>query len=149
VADIETTILYGIRSGHPKSHNITDMPALGRIGQLSPAEIHDVVEFVYSLSHRSYDAAAAKRGFAIFNDKGACYDCHGADASGNIDYGAPDLTGKAWLYGGDRATLTETVRDGRHGLCPAWISRLTPAQVRALAVYLYVSSHPAHGAASR
>src|SRR5262245_20395953 len=27
VSDIETSILYGIRSGHPKAHNVTDMPA--------------------------------------------------------------------------------------------------------------------------
>src|SRR5882672_8742337 len=24
--EVERTILYGIRSGHPKSHNVTDMP---------------------------------------------------------------------------------------------------------------------------
>jgi cytochrome c oxidase cbb3-type subunit 3 len=141
--DIETTILYGIRSGHPKAHNITDMPALGRINQLSAAEVKDVVEYVYGLSHRSYDAAAAKRGLVIFNDKGSCYDCHGADASGNVDYGSPDLNGHTWLYGGDRATLYDSVYNGRHGLCPAWIDELDPARIRALAVYLYELSHPA------
>ena len=30
IGDIEYTILYGIRSGHPKAHNVTDMPAEGR-----------------------------------------------------------------------------------------------------------------------
>jgi len=153
VTDIETTILYGIRSGHPKARNITDMPAFGRVGQLSPAEIHDVVEFVYGLSHQDVDRAAARRGNAIFGDKGVCYDCHGPDASGNIDYGAPDLTGRThtWLYGGDRADLTLSVTDGRHGLCPAWIWRLRPVQIRALAVYLYevsqglTSAHPGRG----
>jgi len=148
VADIETTVLYGIRSGHPKARNITDMPAFGRVGQLSPAEIRDVVEYVYSLTHRDYGAASAKRGYALFNDKGVCYDCHGTDASGNIDYGAPDLTGKHWLYGGDRATLVDSVTNGRHGLCPAWVFVLDPARIRALAVYLYVASHPGHGATS-
>jgi len=141
VADIEATILYGIRSGHPKARNITDMPAFGRIGQLSAPEVHDVVEFVYGLSHRNVDAVAAKRGQGLFNDKGSCYDCHGADATGNIDYGAPDLTGQSWLYGGDRAALYDSVFNGRHGLCPAWIRSLSPAQVRALTVYLYVASH--------
>src|SRR5690348_16272988 len=29
VSDIERTILYGIRSGLGKSHNVTDMPAIG------------------------------------------------------------------------------------------------------------------------
>ncbi|HTT02608.1 MAG TPA: c-type cytochrome [Steroidobacteraceae bacterium] len=141
VTDIETTILYGVRSGHPKARNITDMPAFGRIGQLSAPEIRDVVEFVYGLSHHGVDTAAAKRGQALFNDKGSCYDCHGADATGNIDYGAPDLTGATWLYGGDRATLYDSVFNGRHGLCPAWIRSLSPAEVRALSVYLYLASH--------
>ena len=141
IGDVEATLLYGIRSGHPKAHNITDMPALGRIGQLNAAEVHDVVEYVFSLSHADYDRAAAARGLAIFNDKGSCYDCHGSDASGNIDYGAPDLTGHAWLYAGDRATLFDSVYNGRHGLCPAWIRTLAPAEIRALAVFLYERSH--------
>ena len=143
VLEIETTLLYGVRSGHPKSHNITDMPGLGRSGQLTAAEVRDVVEYVYSLSHQDADASAARRGAALFADKGVCYDCHGADATGNVDYGAPDLTGHTWLYGGDRATLTASVRDGRHGLCPAWIGRLSALQIRALALYLHARSHPA------
>jgi len=141
LSDIENTILYGIRSGHPKSHNIADMPAFGRIGQLNDAEIKDVVEYVYSLSHRDADATAARRGYALFMDKGSCYDCHGADASGNIDYGAPDLTGKGWLYGGSRAVLYDSVYNGRHGLCPAWIGKLSYADIRALAVFIYDRSH--------
>src|SRR4029077_500243 len=43
ISDIENTIQYGIRSGHPKAHNITDMPAFLHIGQLSAPEISDVV----------------------------------------------------------------------------------------------------------
>jgi len=43
-------------------------------------------------------------------------------------------------YGGDRPTLRTTIYSGRHGRCPAWILVLTPAQIRALAVYLYVES---------
>jgi cytochrome c oxidase cbb3-type subunit 3 len=137
VAEIEASILYGIRSGHPKAHNITDMPAFGRIGQLSGAEVHDVMEYVYGLSHGDGDAAAARRGAVLYADKGSCYDCHGADGSGNIDYGAPQLTGGAWLYGGDRSTLYDSVFNGRHGLCPAWIGRLRPVEIRALAVFLH------------
>jgi cytochrome c oxidase cbb3-type subunit 3 len=140
VASIEATILYGIRSGHPKAHNITDMPAFGRIGQLSGVEVHDVVEYVYGLSHSDGDRTAARRGAVLYADKGSCYDCHGADGSGNIDYGAPQLTGGAWLYGGDRSTLYDSVYNGRHGLCPAWIGRLTPVEIRALAIYLHESS---------
>src|SRR4051812_46778486 len=43
VSDIERTVLYGIRAGLGKSHNVTDMPAIGRQNALSPAEIKDVI----------------------------------------------------------------------------------------------------------
>jgi cytochrome c oxidase cbb3-type subunit III len=142
IGDIENTILYGIRSGHPKAHNVTDMPAEGRTHQLSAQEVDDVVEFVLALSRQAHDAAAAERGRKLFFDKGNCFDCHAGDAKGNPDYGSPALLGPTWNYGGDRLTLRRTIYSGRHGLCPAWISRLTPPQIRALAVYLYVESHP-------
>jgi cytochrome c oxidase cbb3-type subunit III len=142
IGDIENTISYGIRSGHPKAHNVTDMPAEGRTHQLSAPEIDDVVEFVLNLSRQPHDTAGAERGRKLFYDKGNCFDCHSSDAMGNTDYGSPALLGPTWNYGGDRQTLRRTIYSGRHGLCPAWINRLTPPQIRALAVYLYVESHP-------
>jgi cytochrome c oxidase cbb3-type subunit 3 len=142
--DIENTLDFGIRSGHPKSHNITDMPGLGRIGQLSAAEIQDVVEYVYSFSHADANPDAVRRGRPLFMDKGSCYDCHGQDGTGNVDYGAPDLTGHSgWLYGGNRQTLFQSVYDGRHGLCPAWITKLSAAQIRELAIFLYITARRA------
>jgi cytochrome c oxidase cbb3-type subunit 3 len=142
--DIEITLDYGIRSGHPKSHNITDMPGLGRIGQLSAAETQDVVEYVYAYSNPDANPAAVRRGQVLFMDKGSCYDCHGQDGTGNVDYGAPDLTGHSgWLYGGDRQTLFRSVYDGRHGLCPAWITKLRAAQIRELCVFLYTTARRA------
>ncbi|HTB69155.1 MAG TPA: c-type cytochrome [Steroidobacteraceae bacterium] len=142
--DIENTLDYGVRSGHPKSHNITDMPALGRIGQLSAAELRDVVEYVYAFSHADANPDAVRRGRPLFMDKGSCYDCHGQDGTGNVDYGAPDLTGRSgWLYGGDRRTLFQSVNDGRHGLCPAWITKLSAAQIRELAIFLYTTARRA------
>jgi cytochrome c oxidase cbb3-type subunit 3 len=125
VSSIERTVRYGVRSGHPKARNVTDMPALGRTGQLTGREIADVSEFVLKLSHRDHDAQAAERGARIYNDKGVCYDCHDNTGLGNPDYGAPGLTGEAWLYGGDRQAIIASIRDGRHGVCPAWGDRLT------------------------
>jgi cytochrome c oxidase cbb3-type subunit 3 len=143
VADIERTILYGIRSGHAKSRNITDMPAVGRLGVLKPAEIRDVVEYVEQLSHEPHDAAAAVRGEALFKDRGNCFDCHAPDGTGNPDYGSTDLTANIWTYGGDRETLFKSIRDGRHGKMDAFIGKLSYAQIRALAVEVYERSHAA------
>lgn len=141
VSDIERTILYGIRSGHAKSRNITDMPAVGRLGVLKDPEIRDVVEYVEALSHQPHDAAAAERGQALFKDRGNCFDCHAPDGSGNPDYGSTDLTANTWTYGGDREALFKSIRDGRHGKMDAYIGKLSFAQIRALAVEIYERSH--------
>lgn len=145
ISDIETTILYGIRSGHPKSRNLIDMPALGRTGHLSPQDVEDVVNYLLSLNGQMHDTNASGRGLRIYRGEGACYDCHGADAKGISDYGTPGLTGRggAWLYGGDKESLRKSVVDGRHGRCPAWIGTLGFVQIRSLSVYLNRISHSA------
>ncbi len=137
VGDIERTILYGIRSGDAKARNITDMPPIGRNMQLSPAEIRDVTTFVINLTRPQPDQAAIVRGSKIFQTKGVCYDCHSSDAAGNPDYGSPAFIDADWLYGGDFDTVYRSIYSGRHGVCPAWINKLKPKVVRALAVYLH------------
>jgi cytochrome c oxidase cbb3-type subunit III len=139
---IERTILYGIRSGHPKSHDVADMTPFGQRGLLTPGEIRSVVQFVLQLSQQPYQAEAATEGAKLFGSKGQCYDCHAQDARGNSDYGAPDLTANVWSYGGDAQSLYNTIYFGRHGVCPAWLGPLDLEQIRALAVYIYSVSHP-------
>jgi cytochrome c oxidase cbb3-type subunit III len=134
--DVERTILYGIRSGHPKSRNVTDMPALVRTGQITPDDARDAVEYLQSLAGEPFEQAAALRGRSVYYNKGNCYDCHANDARGITDYGSPALTGPIWLYGGDRKTLYQSILNGRHGKSPAWVNVLTPVQIRALALYL-------------
>jgi cytochrome c oxidase cbb3-type subunit 3 len=138
--EVERTILYGIRSGHPKARNLTDMPGLVASGQITESNARDVVQYLQSLAHRPYDSAAAERGRTVFDGDGNCYDCHGGDARGIAEIGAPALTGPGFLYGGDGRTEFLSVCLGRHGQCPAWIHRLTPLQVRALAIYLVSSA---------
>jgi cytochrome c oxidase cbb3-type subunit III len=140
VSDIERTVLYGIRSGLGKSHNVTDMPAIGRQKALTPAEIKDVIAYTLSLSKRAEDAAAIERGSKLFQDKGVCYDCHSRDARGIPDYGAPNLTDSYWIYGGDETSIYKSVYDGRHGQCPAWINTLSFPTIRAIAVYIHSMS---------
>jgi len=135
--DLEHTILYGIRSGHPKARNVADMPAMGRTGQLTDGEVSDVVDYVLQLSQKPYDAAAAERGRAVFFAKGNCFDCHASDARGVTDYGTPPLRGTSWMYGGDRDTLYRSIYSGRHGKCPAWINELAPAEIRGLVVMFH------------
>ena len=80
-------------------------------------------------------ALARARGKAAFGDN--CAPCHGDAGKGNLEFGAPNLTDQIWLYGSDEATIVETITNGRSGVMPAWVGRLDPATIKALAVYVH------------
>jgi len=132
---IMQTIQYGARSGHAQTHE-GQMLAFGKDGTLKKEEIVTVANYVRSLSglptRPGYDAAA---GAKIFADN--CTTCHGDAGKGNQDVGAPNLTDKIWLYGSDEATIIETVTNGRAGVMPAWVGRLDPSTIKAMAVYVH------------
>ena len=65
-----------------------------------------------------------------------CAACHGEDAKGKTDMGAPNLTDKFWIYGSDTQTIINTVWSGRQGRMPTWEGRLTPLDRKILALYL-------------
>ena len=134
---LEQIVLYGIRSGHPRARNVTDMPGMGRSGQLTDAEVEDVVQFVLQLSGQAADAGRASSGRQVFYAKGNCFDCHASDARGVTDYGTPSLRGPHWMYGGDHDSLYRSVYDGRHGLCPSRAHVLSALEARALAISLH------------
>ncbi len=150
IAQIEHTILHGIRSGDPKGWNLADMPGFAkkepyrryRIEPLEPDDIRDVIEFLLVSGGKPGDKEAAERGSAIFQNRGQCFDCHSADVQGDSAIGAPSLIDGRWLYGkGTREDLYQTIARGRAGICPPWIQVLDPVTIRALAVLVYVDSH--------
>ena len=144
VYEIERTLLYGIRSGHGKARNVTDMPGFGLRGVLSADQVRSVVQYLLKLSGRPYQAGAAEDGRALyFAPRVDCGDCHDRGAHGNPDYGAPDLTVNVWNNGGDPQSLYDSIYFGRHRIMPAWLGTLSVEQIRALAVYVYASSHRA------
>jgi cytochrome c oxidase cbb3-type subunit 3 len=53
-----------------------------------------------------------------------CAGCHGYDAAGNI---GPNLTDKAWRYGGTPAAIYNSIFEGRPQGMPSW-GRALPAQ---------------------
>lgn len=140
-ADIYKTIQHGIRSDDPETRGTpgSGMTAFGRDGVLNKEQINQVAEYVLSLNKRSTDAAAAEKGKAVFDEN--CAACHGDKAQGSLaagmDVGAPPLAQANWLYGGDKATIVETVTNGRAGVMPAWSKRLDDATVKSLAVYVH------------
>ena len=129
------TIQFGVRSGHAKAHE-SAMLAFGKEGVLKKDQIVTAANYVRSLSGLSTAKGFnAAEGAKIFAEN--CASCHGDAGKGNQELGAPDLTDKIWLYGSDEATLIETISNGRAGVMPAWVERLDPATVKALAVYVH------------
>jgi len=134
-AAIHQTILHGIRQPDSSTTRMSQMPAFGRDGILKPAEIQDVVSYVRLVSRQEGGSAAAQRGAALFAAN--CAACHGVDAHGNREFGAPNLTDAIWLYGGDREALTATITNARYGVMPAWGEKLDPATINMLSAYVH------------
>ncbi len=129
---ISATITHGARSGDADGHE-GNMPDFGHSGTLNKDQVNAVADYVYSLSHpATADVSAGKK---VFADN--CTPCHGDNAKGNPDVGAPNLTTKIWLYGGDKATIAETVTNGRGGHMPAWGGKLDPVTIKALTVFVH------------
>jgi len=134
---IEETIRVGINSTNSDTR-ISQMLAFGRDGILSREQIGDVVAYVRSFSAggaRAGDDEKLSAGKEIFAAN--CASCHGEDARGNYEFGAPDLTDDHWIYGGDLQTVHSTVYGGRQGHMPNWGGRLAPADIRILTLYVY------------
>lgn len=132
---IEYTLIHGIRNPDHAETRISQMPAFGADGILNDRQIGDVVSYVRVMSGAEEQSTSAQRGEAIYGTN--CAICHGANGEGDRSQGAPNLRDAIWLYGGDRATLTESVTYSRYGVMPRWGHRLDPATIRMLAAYVY------------
>ena len=113
----------------------------GRVGSMPPwgpmlgdDGVTEVVAYVQQLAGQNSDPKLATAGKARYDT--ICVACHGVDGSGNPALGAPNLTNNIWLYGGDQATLAETVRMGRAGNMPAHENLLNEDRRRLLAAYV-------------
>ncbi|MBY6058462.1 cytochrome-c oxidase, cbb3-type subunit III [Leisingera daeponensis] len=135
VEDIHATITHGIRNEDSDEARYSEMPAFGRDELLEKEEISQVVNYVMSLSGEPQDASKVDAGSVVFADN--CASCHMEDGTGDRAQGAPNLADAIWLYGGDYGTLTETVTNSRYGVMPAWNTRLTEAQIRAVSAYVH------------
>jgi cytochrome c oxidase cbb3-type subunit III len=135
VEAIYTTVSHGIRNEDDDDARYSEMPAFGRDEILEPEQIDQAVNFVMSLSGEAQDASKVAEGAVVFEEN--CSACHGETGTGDRDVGAPNLTDAIWLYGGDYATLTETVTNARYGVMPAWAGRLKEEQIRAVSLYVH------------
>ncbi len=132
---IEYTLINGVRNPDVDTTRNSAMPAFGRDGILTPAQVQDVVSHVRVLSGQEKPSPASTRGAEQFTAN--CAVCHGPEGKGGRDFGAPNLADGIWLYGGDRDTLTQTVTNSRHGVMPAWGKTLDAVTIKMLAAYVH------------
>jgi cytochrome c oxidase cbb3-type subunit 3 len=104
-------------------------PALG-----GDEGIDNMVTYVRSLSGAVEADESAMQAKSMF--VALCSACHGADGKGNQALGAPNLTDDNWLYGGDAASIRQTLVQGRNGVMPAHGNLLGENRVRILAAYV-------------
>jgi len=83
---------------------------------------------------RNFSESSAK---AIFGD--SCAACHGTGGQGAPGL-FPNLADDAWLYGGDMATIIETITDGREGNMPAYEGEIADADIEELADFVVAAS---------
>jgi cytochrome c oxidase cbb3-type subunit 3 len=133
--DIHLTITHGIRNTTDPDARYSEMPKFGADGLLEQPQIDAVVQHVLAISGQEHDAALASEGATVFAEQ--CAACHMEDGTGDRTQGAPNLTDAIWLYGGDVASLTETVYNARFGVMPNWNTRLSEADIRSVAAYVH------------
>ncbi|MEZ5710615.1 MAG: cytochrome-c oxidase, cbb3-type subunit III [Blastomonas sp.] len=135
LATLDYTITHGVRQPDHAETRFSQMPAFGRDGILTPIQVQDVVSHVRTLSGAEQASASSRRGADVYAAN--CAVCHGDAGQGDRTQGAPNLTDAIWLYGGDRATLVDTVNNARYGVMPRWGERLDPVTIKMLAAYVH------------
>src|SRR5690625_1918579 len=122
--DILTTITNG-RNGVMTAH--ADL--------MTPNDASDIAQYVRSLNGLAHDSLRVNAGERMYQQ--FCVACHGADAKGNQQLGAPDLTNNNWLYDSSEDTIVEGILQGRNNKMPAQKDILTPEQIRVLAGWVW------------
>ncbi|MFD1747588.1 cytochrome-c oxidase, cbb3-type subunit III [Rhizobium helianthi] len=133
IEQIQQTIAHGIRYNADADTRVSEMPAFADI--LKPEEVRQVAAYVVSLTGTPHDSALVEPGRQLFADN--CASCHGEDARGNREFGAPNLADAIWLKVQGEEQIAAQIRQPKHGVMPGWNVRLGDATVKELAVYIH------------
>lgn len=118
------------------------MPAGGALATPDDATATAVANYVHQLEGRSdYDAAEAEKGKALYDQ--SCIACHGPEGKGNPMLGAPNLSDNIWLYSQDGSIedIKQQILHPANNMMPAWKDRLSEAEIKVVAAYIYSLSH--------
>ncbi len=130
---IQKTISHGIRFDADPDTHMSEMPAFGDV--LDRNQIRAVAVYVWSLTNAPSDPALVPAGKQMFMDN--CAACHGEDAKGKLEVGAPNLADAIWLKGAGEDAIIRQVTAPKHGVMPAWSGRLGDTTVKELTVFVH------------
>ncbi|WP_322990399.1 cytochrome-c oxidase, cbb3-type subunit III, partial [Hoeflea sp.] len=115
IDQIYHTIAHGIRYEADDDTHVSEMPAFGDM--LEPEQIKEVAAYVISLSDTPSDASLVDAGQEVYAEN--CAACHGDNAEGITDFGAPRLSDGIWLKGSTEDAIVAQIRNPKHGVMPA------------------------------
>jgi len=129
-----------LHGGTPEK--IVETITKGRVGVMppmaaavgTPNDVKNLANYVLSLSGEPSDSVRAGLGKSKFT---VCAACHGIGGVGNQAMGAPALNDKVWLHGYGEAAIVQMINAGKHNEMPPQEGRLTEAQIRMLASYVW------------
>lgn len=133
IDQIYLTIAHGIRYDEDPDTRFSEMPAFGDI--LEAEQISEVTSYVVSLSGTPSDSSLVDAGREVYVEN--CAACHGDNAEGLADFGAPRLSDGIWLKGSTEAQIASQIRNPKHGVMPSWVGRLGEPTIKQLAVYVH------------
>lgn len=135
IQEIELTLQHGIRAADDPATRTSLMPSFGKDGILTLAQVGDTTAHVLSLSGKAPNDVAAQRGQMVFAAN--CAACHGPDAKGMSQLGAPNLTDAVWLYGSQPKQVSASIHKAHAGVMPAWSKKLDAVTIKMLAAYVH------------
>lgn len=135
LADIRQTIEHGVRWGADNESRSSAMPAFGKDGTLTPAQITVLTDYVRTYAELPDTDAPTAEGEKLYSEN--CAACHGVEGKGNAEMGAPALYDSVWLYGSDKASIANRIANGGGAVMPAWKDKLDETTIKALTVYVH------------
>lgn len=131
--EIYQTIAHGIRHVADDETRVSEMPSFAEM--LDPEQMKQTAAYVVSLTGTPSDPALVEPGKQLFADN--CASCHGADAKGSREMGAPNLADAIWLNGEGEQAIINQMKAPKHGVMPAWLPRIGDTTVKQLAVFVH------------
>ena len=132
--EIQKTVTHGVRAAGDDSRQ-SQMPRFGADGILKPTEIVAVADYVMTMYGTPVANADTTAGAKIYAEN--CAVCHGDKGQGDRTQGAPRLASRTHLFGDDRAAVIAQINAPRHGMMPPWNTRLDPATIKAVTLYVH------------